>query len=54
VCELCWAERSARTAPLDDRLQFTRAEFLAAIDRAFNAGVDAERARVARDAEQSH
>ncbi len=44
VCELCWAERTVKPAPLDDRIPLTRAEFLAAIDRAFNAGVDAERA----------
>lgn len=46
VYERCWAERTAKPAPLDDRIQLTGAEFLAAIDRAFNAGVHAERARV--------
>ncbi len=53
VCELCCAERTARPAPLDDRIQLTRAEFLAAIDRAFNDGVEAERARLAGHTDQS-
>ena len=43
MCEHCWAKRTNTAAPLADPLPTTRAELLAALDRAFNAGVKAER-----------
>lgn len=49
TCEHCWAERYGSGPPTEDPLSTSRAELLAALDRAFNAGVDAERQRAARE-----
>jgi hypothetical protein len=53
TCEHCWAQRTNTAAPPPDPLPTTRAELLAALDRAFNAGVKAERERAAREAAEA-
>lgn len=50
MCQLCWAQRTGTPAPVSEDLPRTRAELLAALDRAFDAGVRAERERAAREA----
>lgn len=50
MCERCWARKTG-VAAAEDVVPTTRAELLAALDRAFNAGVDAERRRAAREAQ---
>ncbi len=51
TCEHCWA-RMTGAAPAEDALPTSRAELLAVLDRAFNAGVEGERHRAAREAEE--
>ena len=53
TCERCWAERYGGGPPVEDPLPTSRAELLAALDRAFNAGVQAERQRAAREAAET-
>ena len=52
TCERCWAQLTGAT-PAPDALPVTRAELLAALDRAFNAGMRAERERAAREAAEA-
>ena len=52
TCERCWERMTGSSPPPDERLPISHAELLAALDRAFNAGVQAGLQRAAREAQE--